>query len=78
MISRLLKNEVQGGPKDWLLLNAATLLYAAGKGPSIAACVAEARHAVETGAAARKLATIARARAAASPITNDPPAASEQ
>ena len=78
LISRLLKNEVQGGPKDWLLLNAATLLYAAGKGPSIAACVAEARHAVETGAAARKLATIARARAAASPITNDPPAASEQ
>jgi anthranilate phosphoribosyltransferase len=68
LVTRLLKNEIQGGPKDWVLLNAATLLYAAGKGASIAACVAPARHAVESGAAAAKLATLTGARGAATTI----------
>ena len=58
LITRLIKNEVQGGPKDWMLLNAAILLYAAGKGPSIASCVPPAKQALESGAAARKLAAL--------------------
>lgn len=62
LITRLLKNDIQGGPRDWLLLNAATLLYAAGKGASIAACVALAKQAVESGAAARKLTMLTGAR----------------
>jgi anthranilate phosphoribosyltransferase len=76
LISRLLKNEAQGGPKDWLLLNAATLLYAAGKGSSIGACVTLARQAVESGAAARKLASLAGARETDRPLPDDSPAAS--
>ena len=36
-VKRLLENDIQGGPKEWLLLNAATLLYAAGKGATSAA-----------------------------------------
>jgi anthranilate phosphoribosyltransferase len=59
LITRLIKNEIHGGPKDWLLLNAAMLLYAAGKGSSIASCVPLARQAVESGAAARKLTALA-------------------
>jgi anthranilate phosphoribosyltransferase len=62
LIRRLVKNEVQGGPRDWMLLNAAMLLYAAGKGPSIAACVAVAKQAMESGAAARKLTTLSGTR----------------
>lgn len=65
LITRLVKNEVQGGPKDWMLLNAAMLLYAAGKGPSIAACVPPAKQAVESGAAGRKLTALTGMRTAA-------------
>ena len=54
-VKRLLKNEIQGGAKEWLLLNAATLLYAAGKGATISACLAGARQTLESGAAAQKL-----------------------
>jgi len=55
LLRRILQNQVQGGPRDWVLLNAATLLYAAGKGTSMGACVPLARRALEDGAAARKL-----------------------
>jgi anthranilate phosphoribosyltransferase len=41
------------------------LLYAAGKGPSIASCVPPARHALESGAAAKKLTALAARTAAA-------------
>lgn len=55
LLRRILHNQVQGGSKDWVLFNAALLLYAAGRGPSIAACVPPARRAIEEGAAAKKL-----------------------
>jgi anthranilate phosphoribosyltransferase len=55
LLRRILQNQVQGGPRDWVLLNAATLLYAAGKGTSMGACVPLARRTLEDGAAARKL-----------------------
>ena len=38
-----------------MLINAAMLLYAAGKGTSLTACLSMARAAIEGGAAARKL-----------------------
>jgi anthranilate phosphoribosyltransferase len=55
LLRRILQNQVQGGQKDWTLINAAMLLYAAGKGPSLPACLPAARTALESGAAARKL-----------------------
>lgn len=55
LLRRLIQNQVPGGPKDWVLLNAAMLLYAAGKGASMQACLPLARAALEGGAAARKL-----------------------
>jgi anthranilate phosphoribosyltransferase len=75
LITRLIKNEIQGGPKDWMLLNAAMLLYAAGKGPSIASCVPPAKQALESGAAARKLAALSEAGAAAGSPSRQPGAA---
>ena len=55
LLRRILQNQVQSGPRDWVLLNAATLLYAAGEGTSMASCLPIARRALEDGAAARKL-----------------------
>jgi anthranilate phosphoribosyltransferase len=55
LLRRILQNRVQGGPKDWVLMNAAMLLYAAGKGASLTACFPAARAAIEGGAAARKM-----------------------
>jgi anthranilate phosphoribosyltransferase len=66
LLRRILQNRVQGGPKEWVLMNAAMLLYASGKGNSLAACFPVARAAVEGGAAARKLEELARAPVAAS------------
>ena len=55
LLRRLLTNQLQGGPRDWVLMNAALLLYAAGKGSSLTSCFSMARTAMESGAAARKL-----------------------
>ncbi len=64
LIKRLVANDIQGGQKDWMLLNAAMLLYAAGKGPSIAGCLGTARRALESGQASAKLAELAAPRSA--------------
>jgi anthranilate phosphoribosyltransferase len=69
LITRLLANEIQGGQKDWILLNAAMLLYAAGKGTSIAGSLATARRALESGQAATKLADLTRVRESGIPPT---------
>ncbi|MFO0733962.1 MAG: hypothetical protein U0231_07690 [Nitrospiraceae bacterium] len=63
LIKRLLSNQIQGGPRDWVLLNAAMLLYAAGKGTSIAGGVATARRIIESGQAAAKFAELTAAGA---------------
>jgi len=65
LLRRLIQNQVPGGPKDWVLMNAAMLLYAAGKGTSLTACLAIARAALEGGAAARKLDELVQAPLAA-------------
>jgi len=55
LLRRILHNQLQGGPCHWVLMNAALILYAAGKGATWAACLPLARRALEEGAAARKL-----------------------
>jgi anthranilate phosphoribosyltransferase len=65
LIRRILRNQVPGGPRDWVLMNAALLLYAAGKGASLSACFPAARAALEGGAAARKLDELVRQPVAA-------------
>ena len=55
LLRRILRNQVQGGPKNWVLMNAAMLLYAAGKGGSLSACFPAVRAAIDEGTAARKL-----------------------
>jgi anthranilate phosphoribosyltransferase len=55
LLRRILLHQVQGGPQEWVVMNAAMLLYLAGKGPSLAACYPLAKAALEGGAAACKL-----------------------
>ena len=65
LLRRILHNQVGGGQRDWVLLNAGLLLYAGGRGASLAECTALARRALENGAGARKLEALAQASAAA-------------
>jgi anthranilate phosphoribosyltransferase len=65
LLRRILQNRVQGSAKDWVLMNAAMLLYAAGKGVSLSACFPAARAAIEGGAAVRKLDDLAQQPVAA-------------
>lgn len=65
LLRRILQNRVQGGPREWVLMNAAMLLYAAGKGASLSTCYPAARTSVESGAAARKLDELVRQPVAA-------------
>jgi anthranilate phosphoribosyltransferase len=58
-LRRLLADQVRGGARDWVLLNAALLLYASGRAPSISAAVPLVTRALESGDAARKLAEAA-------------------
>ena len=67
LLRRILHNQIQGGPRDWVLLNAAMLLYAAGKESSIASCLPLAKRAIEDGSAARKLEDLAREPVTAGP-----------
>jgi len=60
LLRRILHNQLQGGPCNWVLINAALILYAAGKGTTWASCVPLARRALEEGAAARKLEELAQ------------------
>jgi anthranilate phosphoribosyltransferase len=58
LLRKILSNELRGGARDWVVLNAALLLYGVGKTPSISAAVAPAQQALDSGAAARKLADL--------------------
>jgi anthranilate phosphoribosyltransferase len=62
LLRRILSNEVHGAQRDWVVLNAAMLLYAAGKAPSIRAAVPQAAEAIGSGAAARKLKEVTSSR----------------
>ncbi len=62
LITKILGNQVKGGARDWVVFNAALLLYAGGKGASLAACVPLAQRAIESGAAAKTLKALQAAR----------------
>jgi anthranilate phosphoribosyltransferase len=55
LVKRVLHNEIRGGQRDWVLLNAGLLLYAGGRGASLTDCTSLARRALEDGSGARKL-----------------------
>lgn len=59
LLRKILRNQVRGGQRDWILLNAALLLYAAGKAATISAGAKLAQQVLESGAAAQKLAEVA-------------------
>ncbi|NJL17570.1 MAG: hypothetical protein HC938_10565 [Nitrospira sp.] len=65
LLRRILQNRVPGGPKEWVLMNASMLLYAAGKGSSLSTCYPTVRAALESGAASRKLDELMRTPVAA-------------
>jgi anthranilate phosphoribosyltransferase len=55
LLKRILHNQVRGAQRDWVLINAGFLLYAAGKGVSLADCTMLARRALEQGDGANKV-----------------------
>ena len=67
-IRRVLHNQVRDRFRDWVVYNAAMLLYAAGKAHSIAEGVPLAQRSLESGAAAQKLADLASTMNAPSPL----------
>ncbi len=58
-IHDLLHHRVRDRSRDWMIYNAALLLYASGQAPSVAAGVPLAQHSLSSGAAAHKLAALA-------------------
>lgn len=67
LIHRILDNNVQGGQRNWVILNAAMLLYMAGKASSLSAAVPLVQHLLESGAASRKLADLSNPGVCAEP-----------
>jgi anthranilate phosphoribosyltransferase len=65
LLRKILHNQIRGGQRDWVLLNAALLLYAAGKAASISAGAKLAQQTLDSGAASKKLAELATAAEAA-------------
>ncbi len=55
LIVKILENEVKGGKRDWVVMNAAMILYAGGKASSIKAAVSLAQETLASGAAKKKL-----------------------
>ena len=55
LLRKILSNELRSGARDWVVLNAAMLLYVGGHSPSISAGVVASQRAIESGSAAKKL-----------------------
>ena len=58
LIRKVLGNAVKGSQRDWVLMNAAMILYAGGKAASIRAALPLAQEALASGAAKKKLAEL--------------------
>lgn len=61
LLVKILQGEVKGGPRDWVVLNAAMLLYGSGVTPSMAAGVPLANQVIDRGAARDKLRALTQA-----------------
>ncbi len=55
LLRKILTNQLRGPQRDWVVANAALLIYAAGLSASISAAVPTAQQTIETGAAGRTL-----------------------
>jgi anthranilate phosphoribosyltransferase len=55
LIAKILRNEVKGYQRDWVLMNAAMILYAGSKAPSLRAALPIAQETLASGAAKKKL-----------------------
>lgn len=77
LLRGILHNQIRGGQRNWIIQNAAMLLYAGRKGSSIAACVPLAQQALDSGAAAQKLAELAVAGEAVGASVTGVPRAGE-
>jgi anthranilate phosphoribosyltransferase len=60
LLKGILHNHVRGSQRDWVVLNAALLLYAAGKAANVSAGAKLAQQVLESGAAGNKLAELAQ------------------
>jgi anthranilate phosphoribosyltransferase len=60
LLRKLLAGEIKGPAKDWVMMNAAAILYVAGKTPTVRTAVTLAEDTVKSGAAKRKLADLYR------------------
>jgi len=60
LITTILGTEVTGAKRDWVLMNAAMILYAGGKAPSIRTAFPLAQDALISGAAKKKLGELAQ------------------
>ena len=58
LVRKLLTNQLNGTVKDWVIMNAAAILYTAGKAVSLRAAVPLASEALASGAAKEKLAAL--------------------
>jgi anthranilate phosphoribosyltransferase len=59
LLRKILANQIRGGQRDWVLLNAAMLLYASGKATTFAGGAKLAQQALDSGDAGKKLAELA-------------------
>ena len=55
LLKKILGNQIRGGQRDWVLLNAAMLLYASGKATTFSGGAKLAQQTLDSGAAAKKL-----------------------
>lgn len=60
LIRKILSNDLRGGRQDWVVMNAAAILYVGGKFPSLRAAVPPARETLKSGAAMKKLLEVAQ------------------
>jgi anthranilate phosphoribosyltransferase len=60
LITKILACEVKGSQREWVLMNAAMILYTGGKASSIRAALPLAQEALSSGAAKRKLAELSQ------------------
>ena len=59
VLAKILGDEFKGTMRDWVVMNAAMILYAGGKAPSIRDAVSLAQEALASGAAKKKLSELA-------------------
>jgi anthranilate phosphoribosyltransferase len=60
LVRKILSNDLRGGGQDWVVMNAAAILYVGGKAPSLRAAGPLARETLQSGAGMKKLLEIAQ------------------